>query len=157
MSVPKTVKSLLSAQPLLFDFLRQGLANITAVAGQLQEAVEKELGRDVEIAAIGMAIRRVLEEETKFELSDWQFPPDLEISSKSNIYEVAIKRSSKSTKAIELVRQAVDTSSGGFLSIVEGTYEIVFFTNQSNKSLVKKIISRNKITSELTSPLIGKS
>lgn len=148
-TIPQIVRRELEAEPLLLEFLTQGLGNISAVAKRLLPLFEAELQQKVKLSAVSMAIRRYLDEEQQRGAADWMFPANLEITSKSNIYEVAFKRSKRASAICDRIRQSVNISSGDFLSIVEGTYEVVVFTNQKHKSEVRKTLSRSKISSEL--------
>ena len=147
-TVQHLVKKELEKNPFLIDMLEQELVNITAVSAKLYPAIKKEIGRDVKISAIGMGIRRYTEEISKKAMFKWKFPPNLEISTKSQIYEVAIEKTPQIGSIIREIYRHVKRNKGEFLSITEGTYEICIFTNQLNKEFVKSALKGQKITSE---------
>ncbi|MDP3881963.1 MAG: hypothetical protein Q8Q31_03755 [Nanoarchaeota archaeon] len=147
-TVQHLVKKELERNPFLIDILQQQLINITALALKLQPIIEKELQRSVKITAISMALRRHSTEIAKRSVFHWKFPKDLEVSTKSQIYEVAIEKTPKSKKIFDQLYTNIKRHKGEFLSFVEGTYEIVVFTNQRNKNQVKHAIKGQKITSE---------
>ena len=148
-TVQHIVKKELEKNPFMIDILQQGLANVTAVAGKMQDLIEKEMGKKVSISAISMSIRRYMADASKKGMFKWQFPENLEVSTKSKIYEVAIEKNPQFREISKRIDKAIDKSKGDFLSIIEGTYEIVIFTNQKNKEIIKKLLSGQKIASEL--------
>ena len=147
-NIQHLVKKELEKNPFLIDILQQELINITALALKLQPTIEKELGKEVKTTAISMALRRYSTEISTRSIFDWKFPKDLEVSTKSQIYEIAIEKTSKSKKILDKIYTSIKRYKGEFLSFVEGTYEIVIFTNQRNKNQVKQILKGQKITSE---------
>ena len=148
-TVQHIVKKELEENPFVIDILQQGLANVTAVAGKMQDVIEKEMGKQVSISSISMSIRRYMAECSKKEMFKWQFPDNLEVATKSKIYEVAIEKTPRFREISKRIDKAIDKNKGDFLSIIEGTYEIVIFTNQKNKDIIKNLLSGEKIHSEL--------
>ena len=142
------IHNALEKDPILLGFIQMGLANISAVAELLHTRLE--LDPSVSYSAVGMAIRRRIQDLIEIEDSThWEFPDNLEISTSSQIYEIAFRQSSASNNITSKIKKSLDSNKGTFLSIFEGQYEVVVCTNQRNKSLVKKAIPRNKITSEV--------
>src|SRR3989338_8256899 len=148
-TVQHLVKKELEKNPFLIDVLQQELINISALALKLQPAIEKELGMRVKSSAIGMGLRRYAFKTGQKSIFTWNFPKNLEISTKSQIYEVAIEKTSHISKIHDYLYRHIKRQKGEFLSLAEGTYEVVIFTNQKNKKIVKKAIHKQKITSEL--------
>ncbi len=147
-TVQHLVKGELKKNPFIIDILQQELVNISALALKLQPAIEKELGKKVRTTAISMGLRRYASETSKKSIFQWRFPDNLEISTKSQIYEVAIEKTPEVKKILDYLYKNIKRNKGEFLSFVEGTYEIVIFTNQKNKKYVKQAIKKHNITSE---------
>ncbi len=147
-TVQHLVKKELQKNPFLIDVLQQELVNISALALKIQPTIEKELGEKVKLSAIGMALRRYATEISEKSIFNWKFPENLEVSTKSQIYEVAIEKNPNVKKIVEYLYTHIQRQKGEFLSIVEGTYEIMIFTNQKNKKIVREAIKKHKITSE---------
>jgi len=147
-TVQHLVKKELEKNPFLIDIMQQELINISALAIKLQPTIEKELGKKVKMSAIGMGLRRYALDMSKKSIFQWKFPKNLEISTKSQIYEVAIERTPKVKKILDYLYNNIKREKGEFLSFNEGTYEIAIFTNQKNKRYVRKAIAKHKITSE---------
>jgi hypothetical protein len=148
-TVQRAVKKELEKSPFIVDLLQQELVNISALALKLQPSIERELGKTVQLAAIGMALRRATDEISAKPVFKWKFPKNIEVSTKSQIYEVAIERTPDAKKILDALYKNIHRQEGELLSFVEGTYEIVIFTNQKNKNQIKTIIRHQKITSEL--------
>ena len=148
-TVQHLVKKELEKNPFLIDVMQQELINISALALKLQPAITKELGRNVKISAISMGIRRYKGEVSGKAMFNWKFPKNLEVSTKSQIYEVAIEKTPKIPDILKYIQKNIKRNKGEFLSVTEGTYEICIFTNQINKKLVKNLLKGQKITSEL--------
>ena len=147
-TIQHLVKRELQKNPFLIDVLQQELINISALALKIHPEIEKELGKKVKMAAIGMALRRFNEENVHKSIYQWEFPEDLEVSTKSQIYEVAIERTPQIKEILDYLYKKINLKKGEFLSFAEGTYEIVIFTNQTNKKYVNEAIKKHKITSE---------
>lgn len=147
-TVQHLVKQELQKNPFLIDILQQELINISALALKLQPAIEKEISQKVKTTAIGMALRRYASDTSQKSIFQWKFPQNLEVSTKSQIYEVAIEKTPKVKKILDCLYNHIKRQKGEFLSFVEGTYEIVIFTNQKNKKYVKEAIKKHEITSE---------
>ena len=148
-TVQHLVKQELNKNLILVDVLQQELVNISAVATKIEPSISKELKKKVKVSAISMAIRRISEDLKTKKIFKYKFPDNLEISTKTNIYEVAIESTPNLADILKEIEKTIKKSKGEFISIVEGTYEIVIFTNQTNKKYVKEAIKNQKITSEL--------
>ncbi len=138
----------LEKTPILLDLLEEGLLNVTAIAIKISPQVIEKLGKQVKISAISMAIRRFPETSLLRTATKWKFPKNVEIATKSKIYEVAIEKTSVIPSIINRLHKEIKKEKGEFLSIVEGTYEFLIFTNQSHKVKIKKILHGHTITSE---------
>jgi hypothetical protein len=148
-SLSALVSTELENHPILLEFLLQGLGNVSAAAEHLRPALEARLGRKISNAAIGMALRRHLEGRAGASLAPRRFPAPFEVTTRSEIYEVAIRRDERGQALIDRIRKTLSPARRDFLSIAEGSYEIVIFTNQHNKPKVRGILGRHKRTSEL--------
>lgn len=147
-TIQHLVKKELQRNPFLIDVLQQELINISALALKMQPEIEKELGHKVKTSAIGMALRRYASEISQKSIFQWEFPQNLEISTKSQIYEVAIEKTPRVKEILDYLYKHINLQKGEFLSFAEGTYEVVIFTNQKNKKFVREAIKKHKITSE---------
>ncbi|MBI5228233.1 hypothetical protein HY988_06600 [Candidatus Micrarchaeota archaeon] len=148
-TIQELVNEELRKSPILVDMLQQELVNVNAVATKLHTKIEKKRGKKVELPAIGMAIRRFMEEYLGKAIFQWNFPKDLEVSTKSKIYEVAIEKTPDIPKILDHLYKHIKRQKGEVLSVIEGTYEIAIFTNQTNKKYVLEAIKGQIITSEL--------
>ncbi len=147
-TVQNLVKEELDHNPILIDVLQQNIANINAVALKILPLIEKRIKRKIKLSAVSMGIRRYNTEITHKSSLDWRFPKNLEISTKSQIYEVAIENTPEISRILKEIHNRIKREKGDSSSVIEGSYETVIFTNQSKKEIVKEILKGQKITSE---------
>src|SRR3989344_4983031 len=100
-TVQHLVKRELEKNPFLIDILQQELVNVSALALKIQPQIEKELSQKVKTTAISMGLRRYASETSKKAIFKWKFPENLEVSTKSQIYEVAIKKNTKAKTILD--------------------------------------------------------
>ncbi len=132
----------------LIELLHADLANVSAVAELLKSKVTAESGSAISSAAAGMAVRRYLRSGEKIRRPR-PFPRHIEILTRSQIYEIAIQRNLKAEEIARRVRKEIGQEKSDFLSVIEGSYEIVFFTSQRNKEKLLHFIGKSKKTTEL--------
>jgi aspartokinase len=147
-SVQHAVRQELMKRPVLVDLLDEGVLNISAIAAKISAQIAKEAGREVKLSAISMAIRRYTEAAPAKRVR-WRFPKNLELSTKSQVYEIAIEKTPEIPALLKRLYKSVKRDKGEFLSLVEGTYECMIFTNQWKKQQVREALHGQRITSEL--------
>jgi aspartokinase len=144
------VSDQLTRYPHLLEYMHQGLVNISAVASLIGENSVATFREKPSRAAIGMALRRFLQShKVEREFHQVHFPRNLEISLRSGIYEVALRRTSKAERLADTIRKEISVTKGDLLSIVEGSYEIVVFASQSIEREILKHLKGHPRTSEL--------
>ena len=148
-TVQHLVKKELERNPFLVDMLEEGLLNVSAVATKISHEISREMGKEIKLSAISMGIRRFTQAISTKNSQQWKFPKNVEISTKSQIYEVAIEKTPAIPIILKRLYKRIRREKGEFLSVVEGTYEFVIFTNQSKKEDVREALKGKKITSEL--------
>ncbi len=148
-TVSVLVKHYLEKNPFIKDMLMQGVLNITALAEKIRPYIDLELGKKAKISSISMAIRRAQDNFNKKEMFFWKFPENLEVSTKSKIYEISIEHTKLLPQLLEKIKKSIKTEEGQFFTHIEGLYEIVFFTNQSHKEKLKSILANEKVTWEV--------
>jgi hypothetical protein len=146
-TVQHLVKKELDHNPVLLDLLKEGLLNITAVAEKIAPGVEGELRKKVKTSAVSMAIRRYVDELSPKKFH-WRVPTDMEVSTRSQVYEVAIERTPEVPVILKSLYKEVDREKGQFISVIEGNYEFVVFTNQAKKQQIRMALHGQRITSE---------
>jgi len=147
-TVQHVIRDELTAKPVLIDMLQQDLLNISALAEKLLPKIERILRKKIKQTAVSMAIRRVAEDFSNKKIFQWKFPKNLEVSTRSNIYEIAIKRDPKLVQILSSLQKQIPKKIGMFLSVVDAQYETVFLSNQCNKDIIRKSLKNKEITSE---------
>ena len=95
----------LSKNPFLTEVLALGLANVSAVANFIHPTVQQEFEKPVKYSAVGMAIRRYMDNIPYRNIFKFKFPKDIEISTMSDIYEIAIERTPFSDRTMFSLRK----------------------------------------------------
>ncbi len=147
-TISHLVKKELERNPFLSDLLSDGLLNVNALAERLEPAIQSELGKKVKRSAIGMAIRRFSEQNNLLR-KKFVLPTGMEVSTKSNVFEVAVEKNPDTPKILQKLYSTLKREKGEFLSVFEGSYELVIFTNQAKKQEVLRANQGNKITCEV--------
>lgn len=148
-SIAAAVARELDSTPELVRLMQDGLANISAVSERVRQAIERELKTKTTGAAVGMAVRRYLNNLPAGRATQKPFPKHIELLTRSGIYELAVARNRRGEEIARRIRTELELDHADYLSIVEGSYEIVIFVSQRNKPRVRKFLGRTKPTSEL--------
>ena len=65
------------------------------------------------------------------------------------MYEVAIEKTQEIVNILRIIDKKIKHNKGDILASIERSYEILIFSNQHNKAIIKEALSKQKITSEL--------
>lgn len=144
-SISYIVRDLVKSKPMVYEGLIEGVISHAALAESIQADVEKELGKDVQLPAIVMAIRRYsenLQEKTKINTS-FQFKS--EIIMKTGLADVALVKSPSLFGKLKQLYTLVDYSKGDTLNINYGNYEITIVISEKYLEEVKKILEGEEI------------
>ena len=144
-SVPEIIIKKLGKNPLYIELLKSNLININALAGGFCKEIYIEYKYKASLPTVSMAIRRYIKKLPKIKTRT--FPKHIDITTRTGIYEMALPVNLKSKRIAEKIKQSIKSTD--FISIAEGSYEIVIFTNQSNREIVRKIIGNTKFNSEV--------
>ncbi len=143
-------RKIVQRKPFLEEALSRGIINYGALADNLKQEIEKELGKEVDRAAILMALRRLKEEleesfvrkaPVKFKESD--------ITIKSDLIEVTYLKSHSIIDNIRKLYDSIDFSKGDFLTITHGLYEITIIASKKYKTKIEKVFSSEKLVKEI--------
>ncbi|MBT3463495.1 hypothetical protein HOD20_06835 [archaeon] len=146
-TISHIVKKKIEGNPLIFESLCNKIASYANLAEYLQPSIEEELGKDVRLPAVVMAIRRYSEGliEKNTLKSDFKF--DTEIIMKTGLVDVTIEKTPSSIEKIKKIYQAIDFGKGYTLNIIQGNYEITFVFSDKYEDKIIKILDGEKILS----------
>lgn len=150
-SVAFYVKEIINRSPFISEMLIQEVISFSNLAVFIKPKVEALYGSEVSSAAIVMAIRRYTQDLKKLNhIEKRKNKIDFEISMKTNIYDVNIKRSNSFISNIPNLYSIIKSENGDFINISLSDYEIVVTISDKYKDVLDGILkNENVINSEL--------
>ncbi len=152
LSVAGCVKEIINKSPYLSEMLSLDLVSFSNLARFIQGEVEAMYGRSVNEASIIMAARRYAKE-----LQDLTRPEKgrdgsigFEISMKTNIYDVNLRRSDENAAALMSLYGLVKPSQGDFLNVSIGSHEISLSVSDKYRSAVDDLINEDDVIHRFT-------
>lgn len=143
-TISHVVQKLVNEKIFILEPLSKGIISTVALAEQLKPLIEEELGKKVKTHAIVMALRRY-SEEIKNKHPDISFDYSSEIILKTDICDIAVKRSSTLLTKLKPLYDLVDFEKGDILNIIHGRYEAVVVTNERYLSKAQELFKKEKI------------
>ncbi|MBU0471740.1 MAG: hypothetical protein KKF65_03885 [Nanoarchaeota archaeon] len=128
----------------MHEALAKELINIGALAESIKPEVEKELGEEVKLAAISMAIRRYIENEKQF-YKKVQLSKQSSLLIKSNLFEISVLKSTTIYSKLIKLYETVNFEQNDTLNIIQGNYEILVISNEQYKEKFLEILKEEKI------------
>ena len=151
-TVSHIARKIVERKPFLEEALSRGLINYGALADQMKGEIEKELGKEVERAAILMALRRLKEElEESFVRQATVKFRESDITIKSDLIEVTYLKSYSIINNIRKLYDSVDFSKGDFLTITHGLYEITIISSKKYGGKIESVFSSEKLVKKISS------
>jgi len=143
-SVSSIVRSLINSKPMLYEGLFNRVISHAGLAEYLHSDIVKELGKDVKLPAIVMAIRRYAEnlEEKPFSK---EFKFNSEIIMKTGLADVTVVKSPSCLERLKKLYNLVDHDKGDTLNIIHGNYEITIVISEKYLDQLKEILASEKI------------
>lgn len=143
-TISHLVEKIINERPLLYQAIEQDIVSFGNLADQLEPEIKKELGKEVKSSAIVMALRRYAEKiQTKSTMPKFDFHS--EINMKTNLCDIAVRKSSKLFSKLEKIYTLVDYGKGDTLNIIHGNYEVSIVTNIKHLEKIKKELTGEKI------------
>ena len=146
-TVTLLVKKHIEANPYLQEALALGIISHPGLADYLQPALEKELGKEIKLPAIVMALRR-LSEEIKQKTIHKTFLLTSEKILKTNLVDLGYRKSSTLTKKLPSLYNLIHTEKGEVLNIIQGNNEVSIITNKKHGEAVKKMLKGEGLLTE---------
>lgn len=140
-SVAFFVKEIINRSPFISEMLIQEVISYSNLAEFIKPKVEALYGGSVSSAAIVMAVRRYTTELKKMNhLEKKRGKIDYEISMKTNIYDVNIRRTPSFINNIPSLYSLVRSENGDFINICIGEYEIVITISDKYKTALDDML-----------------
>jgi hypothetical protein len=144
-NVAHITKKIINEKPFLLEALSRGIINQFALAEDIKTEVEKELGKEVKVSAVNMAIRRLAEKTDTYCINEIDFGSDVDLTIKSNLILYNLNRTWETQKKVKEIYSLSEGHPGQFLNIIQGPYEIAIITNESNEKKIESTFEEQEI------------
>jgi len=143
-TISHVVQKLVNDRVFIQEAMSRGIISHGSLAEQLKPEIEEELGREVKHHAIVMALRRYTEtlKESHKKIS---FDYTSEIIMKTDICDVAVRRSPTLLNKIKEIYDIVDFEKGDILNVIHGRYEVSIVTNERYREKTLGFLKGEKV------------
>jgi len=143
-TVSHIVQKIVNDRVFLLEAMYQRIISHGALAKILQPDIEAELGKDVKLHAIVMALRRY--EETLHQThKPITFDYRSEIILKSDICDISVRRSPTLFDTLKQLYDIVNFENGDILNIIHGRWEVSIATNERYRQKTLEFLKNEKI------------
>jgi aspartokinase len=143
-SISQVVRNFVEQRPMVYEGLIEDIISHAALAEYLQNDVERELGKEVKLPAIVMAVRRYSENlESRGNIKNFKF--NSEIIMKTGLADVTVVKSPSCVEKLKKLYFLVDYDRGETLNIIHGNYEITIVITEKHLEKLKQILMYEKI------------
>lgn len=147
-TVAKVVEKIVKENPSLEIMLSKDLISYSKLARYVKAEVKKELGREVKDSAIIVAVKRLQERSAKAYGRPVEFTAR-NISTHSNLMEVAVLNSPRLADRISRVYSLPEMEEGALLHISEGRNQAIFVFSENIEGKVRGILEGEKMLLEI--------
>ena len=148
-SIQKIVNDLIQQQPFIEEALSQGIINHNEYGRKLKPEVELNLKREVNDAAVSMAVRRYARQLTPQVLLRNQIDlTGTDIMVRNGLFEITVQKSPETLKIIQKIQEVLKISARDFLTLTYGMYEVTIVTNNRFMDALELLFT-NKTTSKI--------
>ncbi|MDP3882187.1 MAG: hypothetical protein Q8Q31_04905 [Nanoarchaeota archaeon] len=147
-TISRIVEKIIEENAFLEEALSRKIINYVALAEEIKPRIDRELKENAKISAIMMALRRLQEKLGNKFARKAKFSKDSEIFIKSDLFEITVKKSSKTFSVIQEIYPIIDPERD-FLTITQGITQVTIIANRRNKEKILKILHKEKIYKEL--------
>ena len=143
-TISHVVQKLVNDRVFIQEAMSRGIISHGSLAEQLKPEIEEELGKEVKIHAIVMALRRyteILKEKHK----KISFDYSSEIIMKTDICDIAVFRSSSLLNKIKEIYDIVDFEKGDIINVIHGRYDVSIVTNERYRGRMLGFLKDEKV------------
>ena len=131
----QTVENIIKQKPFLQEVLAKGLVNYAAVANDILNQVEKELGKQVKHEPVMEALEKLGKTLEKEFVGNICFNNTCRITTTKNLVSITVKKNKESTKATAKISSIVDAATE-FFTLAHGIDETTIITEEKHKELL---------------------
>jgi hypothetical protein len=144
-TISSATKAAIDSKPLLYEALSQGIVSFSNLAEKIRPELEKELGEDIDLPAVIMALRRYSDRMKPMEDRKIPFNFNTEIIMKTGIMDLTLVKTPSLMQKMKRLYNLPDYDKGETLNIIQGNYEITLVINEKYKSQIIDILKAEKI------------
>ena len=143
-TISTIVKHILDRRVFLREVISRDIVSYNSLARYLKPEIEEELGKEIKVSAVVMALRRQKENIKKgdqrpiFYYTIETIKPDL--------CYIALEESSTLINKLQNLYSIINFKKGGVLNLIQGSYEVVIITNTKYKEHLLDVLHDEKIT-----------
>ncbi len=151
-TIAQVVERIIRQKPFLENFLAEDLINYTSLARNILPEVEKEAGRNVNISAIAMALKRYVSQvdlNVDIKLDKWgRHLGDITVRSRLSDYTYGKSSTllQNQKKLLELVSNREDV----FFTFSQGVYEVNIVISDFIETELNKIFKEERLISKMS-------
>lgn len=143
-TISHIVEKLINDRVFIQEPISKGIVSHGSLAKQLKPEIEEELGKEVKIHAIVMAIRRYAD-SLKEKYTEIVFDYSSEIILKTDISDIEVLRSPSLLNKLKRLYDIVDFEKGDILNIIHGRHEVSVVTNERYRDKLLNILKGEKV------------
>lgn len=144
-NITQISRQLIEKIPFVEEGIFKGIVHYGGLAKYLQPEIEKQLKRKVKLSAIIMGLRRIGEDiQAKHLVEVKKLGIKSEIIVRSDLFEITIINSKRTTNKIKDIHTLVNFSKDDFLAITQGIYETTIITNKRHLLGIQQIFSKEE-------------
>lgn len=144
-TVSHLVKKYIAEHPIVEDAIREGILSNAALAEKIQRPLENELGKEIKLPAVVMALRREQETIESYEKRHFKAIHAKELLMKTNLIDITILKSRELFHILQQIYRSVDYGKGDTLNIIHGNYEVSIITNEKHADDFLKLLKKERI------------
>lgn len=144
-TVSHIVKKIVSGQPFVEEGLANGIINIANLAEQMQPKIEQELGKQIKLPAVVMALRRYADEIAEHRKKAAKFDYAGEILMKTSICDFTVVKSTSLMAKLKTIHNLVNFERGDTLNVILGNNEVSIVVSEKYMEKLIKFLSGEKI------------
>lgn len=143
-TISHVVRKILDEKPFLQEAMSMEIISYGSLARRLKKEIEKELGKEVKLFAVMMALRRYAEKIKEFHRGV-EFDFRSEVIMKTNLCDICLVKSPKLMAELKNLYGMVDFERGDTLNVSQGNYEISIVANEKYREKFLKHLTNEKI------------
>ena len=143
-TISHIVQKIINDKTFLLEPMSRGIVAYGSLAEQIKSEIEEELGKEVKIHAIVMALRRYAE-TLKAKHKKIIFDYSSEIILKTDMCDISVLRSISLLNKLKRLYDVVDFEKGDILNIIHGRHEVSVVTNERYREKLLNLLTSEKI------------